>query len=121
MPSLGKVHFKHGSYWNTRNIKEIQMKAMSKLVPILFFVCLWGCSGCTTKAPSNAGSSPTNSAESIAKVCSAGVGTVVDSSQGGVGAPVIVLEERHNSRVGQVQHAITLVRLHDKYGMKDVA
>jgi hypothetical protein len=46
---------------------------------------------------------------------------VVDSSLAGKGVPAVVLEERHNSRLGQVQHAITLLRLHDKYGMSNIA
>jgi hypothetical protein len=33
---------------------------------------------------------------------------------------VVVLEELHDSRAGQIQHAITLVRLHDRHGLKAI-
>ncbi|HSK73252.1 MAG TPA: hypothetical protein VK892_16250 [Pyrinomonadaceae bacterium] len=49
-----------------------------------------------------------------------GVGTVTQFSTDANGVPVIALDERHNSRVGQLQHAITLVRLYDKFGLKDI-
>src|SRR5579859_3496976 len=42
------------------------------------------------------------------------------SAAGSKGAPVLLLEERHDSRAAQIQHAITLLRLHDKHAVKDV-
>jgi hypothetical protein len=59
--------------------------------------------------------------EAIAREVSQGVGVVGKSSQGTRGAPILVMEEQHNSRAGQIQHAITLVRLHDRYGLKHIA
>lgn len=59
--------------------------------------------------------------EAIARATCEGVGIVGKASKGTKGAPVVVLEERHDSRVGQIQHAITLVRLHDRYGLKQIA
>ncbi|MDM8539300.1 hypothetical protein QUF70_21300, partial [Desulfobacterales bacterium HSG17] len=35
--------------------------------------------------------------------------------------PVVIVEESHDSLAIQIQSAIALVRLHDKYGMKDIA
>lgn len=35
--------------------------------------------------------------------------------------PVVIVEESHDSLPIQIQSAITLVRLHEKYGMKDIA
>jgi len=92
---------------------------MKKLSPafMVVLIVLCGCVACTT-SPNENESGP---ATTIARIASDGVGTVMRSSSGGSGAPVIVLEERHNSRVGQVQHAITLIRLHDKYGLRSVA
>lgn len=49
------------------------------------------------------------------------VGQVTQVFDGDVGTPIIVLEENHASIAGQIQHAITLVRLHEKYGLKDIA
>jgi hypothetical protein len=92
------------------------------LVGLLF--ALTGCSRLGNNND-NAGlreqiSSGSQSAEQIARNAAAGVGTITLSSSGTTGIPVIVLEERHNSRVGQLQHTITLVRLHDKYGLKEI-
>jgi len=60
-------------------------------------------------------------AESIARTASDGVGIVGSFSSGTKGAPIIILEENHASRAGQIQHAITLVRLHEKNGLKNIA
>jgi hypothetical protein len=42
------------------------------------------------------------------------------TAPGNKGAPILLLEERHDSRAGQIQHAITLVRLHEKYAVNDI-
>jgi len=60
-------------------------------------------------------------AEQIARATCEGVGIVKKVSTGTRGAPILILEERHDSRSGQIQHAITLVRLHDRYGLKHIA
>jgi hypothetical protein len=57
-------------------------------------------------------------ASSIANVVVQGVGKVTRASPPRGGAPVIVLEERHNSRIGQIQHAMVLIRLRERYGLK---
>lgn len=49
------------------------------------------------------------------------VGVVKSTSKGKNGVPIIVLEEIHSSRAGQIQHAIALVRLYAKFGLKDIA
>lgn len=59
--------------------------------------------------------------ESLSKAASEGVGVLGRVSNGTQGAPIVILEEKHDSRVGQIQHAITLVRLHDQYGLKHIA
>lgn len=59
--------------------------------------------------------------ESIARIACEGVGEVGDTFIGTKGAPIIILEENHTSRVGQIQHAITLVRLYERYGMRHIA
>ncbi len=60
-------------------------------------------------------------AEAIAKEACQGVGVVEKTSPGTKGAPIIILEENHASRAGQIQHAITLVRLHERYGLRHIA
>src|SRR5262249_20337033 len=36
-------------------------------------------------------------------------------------APVVLFEERHDLRAVQVQEAMSMVRMHDQYGMRDIA
>lgn len=63
------------------------------------------------------------SAEEIATDASGGVervGEIVKTFSGSKGAPIIILEEIHASRAVQIEHAITLVRLHDLYGLKHI-
>lgn len=55
----------------------------------------------------------------VAREIAKGVGTVGETSAGMKG-PVFVFEEYHTSRVGQLQIAIMLLRLHNRYGVKKV-
>jgi hypothetical protein len=82
-----------------------------RLVTLIVMVGTLTITGC------NGGKEDT--AKEIAGVVSAGVETVTQSSAG-KGAPILLEAERHNSRVGQLQQAITLVRLYDKYGLRDI-
>jgi len=61
-----------------------------------------------------------NKVEEMAKTASQGVGDVSQTGSGKTGAPIIVLEEVHNSRVGQIEHAITLIRLHQQFGLRHI-
>jgi len=61
-----------------------------------------------------------NKVEEMAKTASQGVGDVSQSGSGKTGAPIIVLEEVHNSRVGQIEHAITLVQLYQQFGLRHI-
>lgn len=57
----------------------------------------------------------------VARSASKGVGAVGRTREGKNATPIVVLEENHASRAGQIQHAITLVRLWKNYGMKHIA
>jgi hypothetical protein len=59
--------------------------------------------------------------EPTARAACERVGEVAKSSNGTKGAAILVLEEDHLSRVGQIQHAITLVRLHNQHGLRHIA
>ena len=59
--------------------------------------------------------------ETIAEEVCEGVGIVSKTFRGIKGAPILILEERHDSRTAQIQHAITLVRLHNRYALKHIA
>jgi len=78
---------------------------------LLFVVAIFACAG------PKMGASP----EPIAASACKGVGEVTKASAGIKGAPVLLLEEDHASRAGQIQHAIALVRLHDSQGLRDIA
>ena len=60
-------------------------------------------------------------AESMGRAACNGVGVVKQSSQGQRGAPIFILEEVHTSPAGQIQIAIALVRLHERYGLNHIA
>lgn len=91
-------------------------RKLISLAGLLFTLVLWGCGGTSDGTVEKSG----GAGEEIARTVSLGVGEVKQSFAGTTGTPVILLEERHNSRVGQLQHAITLVRLHDKYGLRHI-
>lgn len=59
--------------------------------------------------------------EAIARKACEGVGVVSRASEGSIGSPIVILEENHTSVAGQIQHAITLVRLYNNYGMRNIA
>ncbi len=48
------------------------------------------------------------------------VGTVQRVSPDAQNGPLFIFEEYHTSRVGQLQIAVMLLRLHDKYGLKKI-
>jgi len=79
-----------------------------------------GGSKAQTKAPTQRDVGADTKLGQIAKAIADGVGTVQDVDAKGDKGSVIVLEEYHTSRVGQLQDAVMLVRLHDRYGLSTV-
>jgi hypothetical protein len=59
-----------------------------------------------------------NALEILAKEVAQEVGSVQATDARGTAGPVIVFEEFHTSRVGQLQIAIMLLRLHERHGLK---
>lgn len=57
---------------------------------------------------------------SIAEQACRGVGVVARSSAGGKGPLIVLLEECHNSRATQIEHAITLLRLFEQHGLRHI-
>jgi hypothetical protein len=55
----------------------------------------------------------------VARAIAPGVGAVGDSRATGKKGPIFVFEEYHNSRVGQLQIAVMLLRLHDQHGVRE--
>lgn len=80
---------------------------------IVFALALFTNLGCQTPS-SNAES---GNAEMVRQVAE-GVGMVKLAE--GSASPIFVLEEYHTSRVGQLQEAVMLVRLHDKHGLRRI-
>jgi len=54
----------------------------------------------------------------LAKEIADGVGEVQQSIPGGAKGPVLVLEEYHTSRVGQLQVGVMLLRLYERHGLR---
>ncbi|MGB2986481.1 MAG: hypothetical protein WBE26_11430 [Phycisphaerae bacterium] len=80
---------------------------------VLIVVIMYSCA----QAQLLKGKSPEDVAREVCK----DVGKVGKSFQGTKGAPILMLEEVHNSRAGQIEHAITLVRLYERYGLRHIA
>src|SRR5258708_19082876 len=86
--------------------------------------------GCSTIPPSNqSNASPPPPAATpkqqinvgdVANEIANGVGTVQKTVAGGEKGPIFIFEEFHTSRIGQLQIAVMLLRLHEKYGLKRI-
>jgi polyhydroxyalkanoate synthesis regulator phasin len=59
--------------------------------------------------------------EQVAKASSSLVATTRKVVPGQGRAPVILFEERHDLRAVQVQEAIAMIRMHDQFGLRDIA
>jgi len=97
------------------------MRTIARMFVSLFIMsALFG--GCSPK-----GGSPRKEAEdintgikAIVRRASENVEKVEHSFIGEKDTPIFVLEELHTSRKGQIQHAITLVRLYEKYNLRHI-
>ena len=63
---------------------------------------------------------PTLDVVATAREAADGVGAVLKTNSNGNKGHIFVFEEFHTSRIGQLQIAAMLVRLHDKYGLKRI-
>jgi hypothetical protein len=100
-------------------------KLHKQLLLLIFISTILLSGGCGNKSELNeqvVGKKPTiNILDAGNAVCNS-VGTVTqNSAQPQVNAGVIILPEQHNSRLAQLQEAVALVRLHDKYQLHDIA
>lgn len=91
------------------------MHRFKRVPALLFLVLSLACGKADTEPPP-----PPGNPEEIARDVARDVGVVGRAAQGGKGAPVILVEERHESKVTQIEHAVVLVRLHEKYGLREV-
>lgn len=71
--------------------------------------------------PASMNAAETANAGDIARAVSKDVGTIGKTSPGTKGSPIIILEEMHTSRAGQIELAIALTRLHDQFQLRDLA
>lgn len=74
-----------------------------------------------TNLPGCKSSEPLVNVASAAPDVAKNIGTVQKVFPDGKRGPIFVFEEVHTSRIGQLQIAAMLVRLHDHYGVKNIA
>jgi hypothetical protein len=79
-----------------------------------------GCGSSSTPSAGQAAAGPALDIASAANEVAEGAGTVEKTVTTGNKGPVFVFEEFHTSRIGQLQIATMLVRLHDKFGMRKI-
>jgi len=91
------------------------------LATTLSAIALWTACGSSDKQQNVADSGSTNRVQAIAQAAAKEVGVVGATSSGKSGTPVLLLEETHNSRASQIQHAIVFTRLYAKEGLRDIA
>ena len=84
------------------------------VMTIIFMLAVFLCNSV------NAAQDSTNVKVIANSVCKE-VGVVGSTFQEKKSAPIMVMEEAHNSRAAQIQHAIALVRLYSKFGLRDIA
>jgi len=102
---------------------------MFRKLSMLIVVGILGCATACDRGPTQPGtpSSSTSSApvprakpEVIAAAIPSAAGIVSQKIEGAKGAPVVVIEETHGSRAGQLESALVLVQLHQKFGLKHI-
>ena len=99
--------------------KRVKFFAKSALVIIGVAMCFIGCKD--DAGTMNADEANTASAGDIAQTVSKDVGAIGKTMPGVNGAPIIVLEEMHTSRAGQIELAIILSRLYNQFQLRDIA
>src|SRR6266849_6589831 len=86
------------------------------LIPLLA-----GCgSSSTTTLPPEV---PRPDLQTVTQTASEGSASIrnLANANGSAFAPVVLFEERHDLRAVQVQEALVMVRMHDQFGMRDIA
>lgn len=96
------------------------IRKLTLLTGLILALIYWSGAEKTAQAQTAQMRSQREDASEIARAASDKVGAAKQSAPGRTGIPMVVLEERHNSRIGQLQHAIILARLHDQHGLKDI-
>src|SRR5437868_12022464 len=95
-----------------------------KSLSVLLAVMLMG--GCANEKRENTAVASATSPQAgppigeVARAISKDVGAVVTTNDGGY-PRIVVFDETHASRIGQVEIATMLVRLHDNYRMTRIA
>jgi hypothetical protein len=101
---------------------------------LLFIATCFGCSSdnkntvenssppvqSSTQSATNTSPASSSKVEEMANDVTKGVGAVQKTAATEGKGPVFVFEEVHTSRVGQLEIAVMLLRLHEKYGLKKI-
>ncbi len=88
---------------------------------LILIAPLAGCGGSpTTSLPPAV---PRPDLQAVAQTASEASATIrnVAKASGNAFAPVVLFEERHDLRAVQVQEALAMVRMHDQFGLRDIA
>src|SRR6266404_2773554 len=102
-------------------------KYVASLLPLMLVLASFACSSqrppvanLSTPTPAATATPVSPHISEIANDISKGVGSVQQTSATGRNGPIFVFEEYHTSRIGQLQIAVMLLRLHNKYGLKKI-
>jgi hypothetical protein len=79
-------------------------------------------SGCNSSSPAAPATVARPELQTVAQAASESVATIRNSGKaaGNAFAPVVLFEERHDLRAVQIQEAIAMNRMHDKFGLRDI-
>lgn len=123
----------HAVRLQRRKLMYSKKKHSLACVVMAVMLCALGNTSCADPAHgSNANDSvdsinkpaPVSASKTLAQMLedvSTGVGEVPTTKEGSSERRVCLIEERHTSVAGQIEIALMLLRLHDRYGLRDIA
>ncbi len=102
----------------------MRYRAAARIGVLLLSVMTHACASGPAPAPVNSAGQDSGSrrvaVDKIAQEVAEGVGQVHQTNPEGTRGPVVIFEEFHTSRVGQLEIAIMLRRLHQRHNMKRI-
>jgi hypothetical protein len=97
-------------------VKPVRLAAETKTVP-----AIPDCQRTTLPPPRSSFTIQPGPVSQMGLAIAKDVGKVVAAGQGRSNGPIVVFEERHDSRVGQMEIALMLLRLQRQYGLQMVS
>lgn len=102
-----------------QRVWTVVLAGLSLLSLLVISACDSGQPGTETAGPADTETAPT--VKSVAEDIAADVGKVMDVIEGNPDQTVFIFEETHVSPAGQIEIAIMLNRLYEKYGLRLIA